>query len=385
MENISVSRMKTFHGCKLAYNYTYVDKFIKVDDTPADVTNKGLVMHETFEALTHYENYPKQAPDYVKDEKGNFVTDSKGNKIEDWGEPSLPYRVATQEVVRECFRKAMESNKLPTKCVEEFNLTLGVKRWLSFKHDYLDKRGNIIYAEKEYKEYLFGKTKTTTILDLLEDTGDGNFVIYDYKTPQSIDMNRYKTQLLVYVYMMAIVKGLIKPVEGLAKKPKSNTNKPMYEPVGVSTIGSATVGPQAYVEEEPPVRDEFKQIVDHFKCFVFFPLCKGKHEDYKKSLVELEFTAKEIQDAVSELQTCAEEVDAFNFAKPAEALQPVKMDFTCKWCNYYGAEPQLDIGFQGCPISYAAFSRNAGYISPTYTRPEGWNPPTRNFPKVGTE
>ena len=57
MENISVSRAKQFKSCKLAYKYIYEDKFVPVIKAPADVINKGLVMHETFEALTHYENY----------------------------------------------------------------------------------------------------------------------------------------------------------------------------------------------------------------------------------------------------------------------------------------------------------------------------------------
>lgn len=363
MQSISVSRMKTFHGCKLNYKYTYVDKFVQVEPQPADVTNKGLVMHETFEALTHYENYPKDKPDIVKDDHGN--------EVEDWGDPTLPYRVADPDVVKNAFRTAMENNKLPTKCVEEYNMVLGVKRWLSFKHDYLDKRGHIIYAEKEYKEILFGETRTTTILDLLEDMGDGNYIIYDYKTPQSIDVDRYKTQLLVYVYMMAIVKGLVKPVEE-----KSQVIKSTHTAAVCSSIG-ASMEMGEVQDEDIVVRPEFETIAKHFKCFVFFPLCKGKHEDYKKSLVELNFTAKDIQKAVDELRDCCDEVDAFNFTKSAECLQPCKMDFTCKWCNYYGAAPNPDIGFEGCPISYFALSRNAGYIAPDFKRPDGWVEPDK--------
>lgn len=293
MNSISVSRAKQFHSCKLAYKYKYVDKWEPEVKAPADVTNKGLVMHETFEALTLYENYPEGSE-----------------------EPTKAYRQATTEVVMAAFKKAMEENKLPIEVAEKYNLKRGIKRWLSFKHDYLDKRNTILYSEKRYDREIFTGVNTITILDLLEDKGDGNFVIYDYKTPQKANASSYKMQLMVYAYMMAIVKGLIE-------------------------VGST----------------DYQTVADHFKCYIFFPLCDGDHEDYKDSLKECKFKAADVQKAIEDMQQTIVDVDAFDFTKSAEALQPAKPDFTCSWCDYCGSDKQAD-GFEGCPIT-----KFAGYLS----------------------
>lgn len=302
MDSISVSRAKQFHNCKLAYKYKYVDKWEPEVKVPADVTNKGLVMHETFEALTHYENYNEP------------VVDADGKP--DWGEPVKAYRQATLPIIMDAFRHAMEENKLPIEAAEKYNLKRGIKRWLSFKHDYLDPRGTILYAEKRYDREIFTGVNTITILDLLEDKGDGNFVIYDYKTPQKANASNHSKQLMVYAYMMAIVKGLIE-------------------------VGST----------------DYQTVADHFRCYIFFPLCDGDHEDYKDSLKECKFKAADVQKAIEDMQQTIVDVDAFDFTKSAEALQPTKPDFKCSWCDYCGSDKQAD-GFEGCPIT-----KFAGYLS----------------------
>jgi len=286
MKSISISKAKTFHNCKLLFKYSYIDKFSPVEEVHVDVTDKGLVLHQTFESLLKYENY-----------EGETV--------------KMPYRQADEKTVLEFFKAAMEENKLSEEVAAEFKLKRGLKRWLSFKHDYLDKTGHTMYAEKRYDQVLFGETKTVAILDLLEDCGNGDYIIYDYKTPKTINMNTYKEQLTLYAYMMAVAKGVIQP--------ESN---------------------------------EYEKVKEHFRLFVFFPLADNDSVDYKDCLKELKFTADDVKNTVEGLKNTVSEIDAFDWSKPAEALQPVKMDFKCNWCKFKGSRPQPEIGgFQGCPIS----------------------------------
>lgn len=294
MKSVSISRVKTWKTCRLLYRYTYVDKFVPKDKKPILVTVKGLALHETFEELLKFENY-------------------KNDK------PELPYRQASTDEANAILNKYIESNKIPESEAKEFRLDLGLKRWLNFKHNYLDKNGHIMYSEKQYNEVLFGETKTITILDLLEDCGDGNFVIYDYKTPKSADVSRYKEQLVLYAYTMACVKGIITP-------------------------GS----------------EEFEKVADHFKLKVFFPLIDGDSEDFNDCLKDVKFTAEDVKNVVMDIKNACDEIDAFDFNKPAEVLQPSKLIFQCRWCDFCGSKPQMDIHsengnpFYGCPISVFA-------------------------------
>lgn len=291
MKSISISRAKTWHYCHLQYDYLYVDKFIPVEQKPIYVQAKGLVLHQTFEKLLKYENY--------KDEL-----------------PALPYRQADEKTVLAFFQEAMEENKLPLAEAKEYNLKKGLKRWLSFKHDYLDKNGHIMYAEKQYNENLFDETKTITILDLLEDCGAGKYIIYDYKTPQSVDVSRYKEQLVLYAYTMACVKGIIAPNS-----------------------------------------EEYEKVVNNFKLFVFFPLAKGESDTYQEFLQPLPFTIKDVEHVITFLKNTCSEIDAFDFTKPAEVLQLSNPGFQCKWCMFCGADAQNEIQskngkvFAGCPIT----------------------------------
>lgn len=286
MNSISISRAKTWRYCPLKYKYTYETKFVPTEQKPIYVQAKGLVLHQTFENLLKYENYKEETP-------------------------CLPYRKASDKIVLGFFKKAMEENKLPITEAKEYNLKLGLKRWLSFKHDFLDKNNHIMYSEKQYNEYIFGNTKTITILDLLEDCGDGNYIIYDYKTPQTIDANRYKEQLVLYAYVMACVKGII--------------NKDS---------------------------EEFEKVVNHFKLFVFFPLAKEEEETYEKFLKPIKYTVTDIKKVLEDLKKSCDEIDGFNFNQSAEVLQLTKPGFMCKWCDFYGSNAQPDIGFEGCPITH---------------------------------
>ena len=183
MPKISVSKAKTFDNCKLQFKYIYVPghKFKPITPKPATDIVKGLVLHQTFESLLKYENYQN-------------------------GLAGKCYRKADERVVLDALKNAMEENKLSIEDAVNYRIKLGVKRWLSFKKDYLDPRGNILNAEKEYNKDLFVDMSTTGILDLIEDEGNDHFVIYDYKTASKTGVSYYEKQLAIYAYMVALDK-----------------------------------------------------------------------------------------------------------------------------------------------------------------------------------
>src|SRR5574344_2578752 len=110
MKSVSISRAKTFRACPLLYDYTYVDKFVPVEQKPIYVTLKGLVLHETFEELLKYENYEGE-------------------------NPKLPYRRAEEDLVKKILEEKRSNNNVPEDEAKNFHLELGVKRWLDFKHN----------------------------------------------------------------------------------------------------------------------------------------------------------------------------------------------------------------------------------------------------------
>ena len=292
MTNISVSKAKTFDTCKLQYKYKYVSRFKREIPKQVDVTTKGLVMHQCFEDLVKYENYENGVAGTCK-------------------------RKADEAIVLKVFRDAVNQYHLSTEAAVNYRLGLGLKRWLSFK-EYLDKRGHILYAEKEYEKVIYGNTTTKCILDLLEDLGDGKFVIYDYKTPNKANASNHSKQLAVYAYMMAIEKGFIEP-------------------------GST----------------DYKTVADHFDCYIFFPLCEGDHEDYSKSLKQLNLSEEVIRKAMEWLQTVDDTASSFDFNQPAVMMFPSTTNNLCDWCDFQGAGPQPEIGFEGCPLTCFA-GHNAG-------------------------
>ena len=308
-KSISVSKSKTFHGCRLGFKYKYIDKYEMVTPYKDPVTTKGLVLHEAFERLLKYENYAGDNPMSLEELKVNR-------------------KVADTKAVMEAFKAAMEENAFGIEDAKNFRLKLGLKRWLSFKHDFLDKRNSILYAEKKYDEELFPGVNTVTILDLLEDNLDGTFTIYDYKTPQRANVSNYKAQVITYAYQMACVKGIIK-------------------------VGS----------------DDYDKVAEKFKLYIFFPLMEGDHEDYAPCLKPVKFTAEDVKKTIEELKQTCTDIDTCDFTKSAEVLQPAKMDnFTCRFCDYLGAAPQPEIGFEGCPISkFAGYKQKSLFKRPDAT------------------
>lgn len=279
--------MKLFKDCKLAFKYKYIDKYVPIDTKKDDVTAKGLVLHQCFENILKKENY-----------------------VEDT--PGLAHTVATESEVLDILKTAMEENELSIQAAVDYRIKLGLKRWLDFKHNYLDPRGHVLYAEKEHRRVIFGDTMTTAILDLLEDNGDGTYRIYDYKTPAKANNSNYKSQLLIYAYVQAISLGLIQPDS-----------------------------------------TDYETVANKFSVFVFYPLIEGDYETYSDSLKQIKFKAEDVQKAVEELKQTDTDITTFNFNVSAHELSPITIKYTCNWCEYCGAKAQIIDGvvWSGCPIT----------------------------------
>lgn len=289
MKSISISRAKAWESCKLAYYYTYVNQFTPVEKQTIDVTAKGIALHETFERLLRLENYEGDSPLEISSIK------KIANELS-----------SLQILQEECIK-----NKLSLDKIKEYRLDIGIKRWLNFKREYLDKQdsSDVLHAEQNFNTTLFGSTNTITIIDLLQEKKNGEFIIYDYKTPKTINIALYSEQLTLYAYALLLNKKIIQP-------------------------------------------KDFATVPKLVKLAVFFPLANGDYEDYEKSLKFVDFTAKDVENIVNKLEKTCEEIDKFDFNKPAEVLQKTCPDFQCKWCAFQGAAPQPDIKFDGCPLSH---------------------------------
>lgn len=174
--NISYSKESTFKSCLLKYKYNYVDKFqVKVD--VADVTKKGLVLHETFE---------------------HFLNESNVDMT------SLEAEM----------RKLAKTHRLSDEQIKDFDLMKGLERWLKMKNEFIDKF-DYKFQEKKYVFDTEEKDKMTMIIDLLLKRRN-EWVIVDYKTPKHIDKKLYQDQLNLYRLYLSKLENY--PVEKIKTK-----------------------------------------------------------------------------------------------------------------------------------------------------------------------
>ena len=165
-KNYSASRLKCFEGCVLNYKYKYVDGW-KAEGLPGNVlAEKGLALHETFE---HYVT---------------GMTDEAAIQL-------------------------LEQNKKVHPVDEEqYPVTEGLKRFFIFWDKFVkpyEQQGYKIEKETWVKAQIEGEPFIGAI-DLLLDHGD-SVIIADYKTASSISTSSYRSQLLLYAYMIGLNRG----------------------------------------------------------------------------------------------------------------------------------------------------------------------------------
>lgn len=267
-KNYSASRLKCFEGCVLNYKYKYVDGW-KAEGLPkAEVTSKGLALHETFELYK------------------TGMSAEEATKI---------------------LEKNMETNPVDE---EKFNVREGLSRFLIFWDKFvkpLEEQGYKIEKETWVKAQIEGEPFIGA-LDLLLDHGD-KVVIVDYKTASSISTGSYRSQLLLYAYMIGLNRGW-----------------------------------------------DFKQISENVKLYVFFPLgkvtAKSADTPEKQALNcvrELEFNAMDVDENAQHFIVEINEIKSKDWANVQTSEANVA--FACQWCDYAGSVPNKD-GFKGCPCSY---------------------------------
>jgi hypothetical protein len=143
--------------------------------------------------------------------------------------------------------------------------------------------------------------------------------IYDFKTPKTPNASNYSKQLILYAYLIGTRLGI-------------------------------------------------KNISEHVKLFVFFPLANLKDEELTdkaeakkqamKMMKQIDFTEDDIYNVVTEFEEIIK-LDATIDWENADPRMLAQLNFTCSWCDFAGNK-------QYCPISYESgcrFPRKAKVIT----------------------
>lgn len=267
-KNYSASRLKCFEGCKLNYKYKYVDGW-KALGLPGNVlSEKGLALHSTFE---HYHT---------------GMTDEAAIQL-------------------------LEQNKKVHPVNEEqYPVTEGLKRFFIFWDRFVkpyEQQGYKIEKETWVKAEIEGEPFVGAI-DLLLDHGD-SAIIVDYKSASSISTSGYRSQLLLYAYMIGLNRGW-----------------------------------------------DCKQIAERVKLYVFFPLGKvtAKSADtFEKQALncirQIEFNAMDVDENAEHFISDIKEIKSKNWNNVS--TNDAQIAYHCNWCDYAGSVPNSE-GFKGCPLSY---------------------------------
>ena len=285
LKSISMSRIHTFCDCKLKYKYTYIDHWAVPEDKEApvaDVTKKGLALHETFEAII----------------KNNLTKDQSFDKL-----------------LENCKIQKID----PERIEKEFGLESGLNRWWQFK-EYIDSLGVAeLHPEMEYNEPISNGVITKickSYFDLLIKLKDGSWIIVDYKTPKSADVNNYAEQLMLYVFVLW-----------------NNLRRTKQETC------------------------ELKEFVAKCKTAVFFPLARlaKKNEKLENRFVPLDYDYPKMMSFLRGLFGNVNLMQTFDFDKNAFALSNnTKVGQGCTWCPYCGTtRDDGEEGFEGCPVTAA--------------------------------
>lgn len=176
--NWSVSRLKTYEGCKLRYALQYVDHWKAVGQPENELQGKGLALHETFE---HYQS---------------------GTSYED------------AEIILNENLKAHPVDE------EKFNVREGLKRFCIFWKEFIEpkeKEGYVISRECEIKADDIKGESFIGYIDLLLEKED-SVIIFDYKTASTMNAGGYMNQLITYAYMIGLRKGW--DIKQIAEKTK---------------------------------------------------------------------------------------------------------------------------------------------------------------------
>ncbi len=276
--------------CQLKYKYTYIDHFaVPEDQEPpvADVTKKGNALHETFEAII----------------KENLSKDASYKRLQD-------------EIIKQ--NLTYESIEDPKERQKEFDRVIsGLDHWWQFR-EYLETLGiKNIYAEKEYNEPLAhnGIEKICkSFFDLLIELNDGSWIIVDYKTPKSVDVEKYREQLELYVFVLH--SNLVR--EGL----------------------------------ETCSLEEF---TEKCKTSVYFPIATvaKKNEGVAARFIPLQYDYAQLSGFIDKLFKEIDTLQKFDFDKNQFQLTvKTKMGVGCQWCPYCGTDSNDGIdGYEGCQVS----------------------------------
>lgn len=296
--NWSASRISTFRTCPLKYYYTYVKKW--VSSIPADNTaaNKGTAFHETVE---HYHTGMSH-DELHKIMEGKVV------------EYNVDTTVYDEYAALERFYLFWENYIAPR---EREGFIVKQEDWATNKLPSTRNPDALPNPDKDGEEpaLLPGPLDEPFVgaLDLfLEHPTTGEYIIFDYKSGKSPQATKYRSQLILYAYLIGLNKGYT-----------------------------------------------YAQMAEKCKLMVFFPLAKDDKIDKLismedkmfASVKQLRLTEKDIEDTVAEYKDTIGEIHSMDWDN-VEAEQLAVPNYLCQWCDYKGSHPQRN-GFKGCPaLSY---------------------------------
>lgn len=322
-KNFSASRLKCFEGCRLNYKYKYIDGWQAIGKPENDLQGKGLCLHETFEhyhtgmtnedAIKLLEENMKEHP--VDEEKFN-VREGLNRFFVFWDQFVKPLESAGYNIEKETWVKATIENE---PFIGAIDLFLGKETM-----DLPDEIANDLISKGIAKASLnetppeglcmkvqILNSQAEEVQDLIKKGYklDGKIRIIDYKTASSIGTTGYRSQLLLYAYMIGLNRGW-----------------------------------------------DCKQIAENVELYVFFPL--GKVTAKSANTPE-----KQALNCIRQIDFNAMDVDenADHFIADVKAIKEQKWDevstddaetaFACRWCDYAGSIENGE--FKGCPKSYA--------------------------------
>lgn len=265
----SHSSLASYEGCKLKFKYTYIDHWKAVPELPNKWAAKGLAFHESVE-------FWKKHSDLINKD------------------------INTQADLEEL----MKFNIAKYNVEDNMNVLSGAPIFIVYYNNFVQPKINDGY--KEEHEYCvrgdIAGNKFVGYIDVFLSKGN-KFCIYDYKTAKSINADSYKSQLLLYAYLIGLTKGM--------------TTKQITENAELAIIGPLASKANA---EKPAT--------------YFYPIA---------------FTEQDLIDEISHLSDTIKAVQSENW----DNIGPVSgsMSFACNFCPYKckGANPAT--GFPGCKIT----------------------------------
>lgn len=183
---LSVSKAKTFEGCKKKFKYSYILRIPKTDEQTYHTL--GKLVHKCLE-LFHKEYYELNSTD--------------------------PFHIVMKKSWKAATNLKEFKPKLTAEIIADAKLYLNsyLKRWSLLNST--EELPKVISCEHEFKKELEGKVLLNGSIDSIQIDPDGIYHIVDWKTSKSSKyLKKDWLQLLVYAYVLFLEKPDLEVIRG---------------------------------------------------------------------------------------------------------------------------------------------------------------------------